>query len=102
MTKRIDEDQVRHVAFLTRLALDNDEVSVFSEQLSTIIDYFDLLGEANIEGVSPASQPQIGRELLRADQVKPSMSREDFLVNAPARKDAYVRVSVVIEAPEKN
>ena len=100
MTQRIDEIQVRHIAFLTRLALDGEEVSTFSEQMSTIIDYFDMLGEADIEGVPPASQPQIGRVLLRPDEVKPSMPRDDFLANAPARKDAYVRVSVVIDAPE--
>jgi len=73
---------------------------VFSEQLSTIIDYFDLLGEADVEGVLPTSQPQIGRALLRPDVVTPSMPREDFLANAPARKDTYVRVSVVIDVPE--
>lgn len=102
MTKSIDDAQVRHIAFLTRLALDDAEVGVFSEQLSTIIDYFDLLGEADIEGVAPASQPQIGRELLRPDEVTPSMPREDFLTNAPARKDDYVRVSVVIDTPEQS
>jgi aspartyl-tRNA(Asn)/glutamyl-tRNA(Gln) amidotransferase subunit C len=100
MKKRIDEVQVRHIAFLSRLAVDDDEVNNFSEQMSTIIDYFDLLGEVDIEGVSPASQPQISREMLREDQVQPSMIREDFLANAPAQKDAYVRVSVVIDAPE--
>ena len=100
LTNRIDEVQVRHIAFLTRLAVDDEEVGTFSEQMSTIIDYFDLLGEADIEGVSPASQPQIGRELLRPDEVKPSMPREDFLANAPSRKEAYVRVSVVIDTPE--
>jgi aspartyl-tRNA(Asn)/glutamyl-tRNA(Gln) amidotransferase subunit C len=100
MTQRIDEAQVRHIAFLSRLAVNDEEVVTFSEQMSTIIDYFDLLGEADIEGVPPASQPQIGRNLLRPDKVKPSMPREDFLANAPATKDAYVRVSVVIDAPD--
>lgn len=100
MPKRIDESQVRHIAFLTRLAVTDQEVAVFSEQMSTIIDYFDLLGEADIEGIGPASQPQMGRDELRPDVVTPSMPREDFLANAPARKDTYVRVSVVIDAPE--
>ena len=100
MTQRIDEEQVQHIAFLTRLAVDDEEVGTFSEQMSTIIDYFDLLGEADIEGVPPAAQPQIGRALLRPDEIQPSMPREDFLANAPAQKDAYVRVSVVIDAPE--
>ncbi|MDF1513710.1 MAG: Asp-tRNA(Asn)/Glu-tRNA(Gln) amidotransferase subunit GatC [Anaerolineae bacterium] len=102
MTQRIDEEQVRHIAFLTRLAVDDAEVAAFSEQMSTIIDYFDLLGEVNIEGVAPASQPPIGRDLLRPDVIKPSLPREDFLANAPARQDAYVRVPVVIDTPEDN
>jgi aspartyl-tRNA(Asn)/glutamyl-tRNA(Gln) amidotransferase subunit C len=100
MPKRIDEKEVRHIAFLTRLAVEDEEVQVFSEQMSTIIDYFDLLGEAEIEGIPPASQPPVGRVQLRPDEVKPSMTREDFLANAPARKDTYVRVSVVIDTPE--
>ena len=102
MTQRIDEEQVRHIAFLTRLAIEDEEVAAFSTQMSTIIDYFDLLGEVNIEGVAPTSQPPVGRELLRPDEVQPSLPREDFLANTPARQDAYVRVAVVIEAPEDN
>jgi aspartyl-tRNA(Asn)/glutamyl-tRNA(Gln) amidotransferase subunit C len=93
--RRIDPEHVRHIAFLTRLALTEAEVQTFSEQLSTIIDYFDLLGEADIEGVPPAHQPQMARGALREDDVRPSMARDDFLENAPQREGPYVKVSVV-------
>jgi aspartyl-tRNA(Asn)/glutamyl-tRNA(Gln) amidotransferase subunit C len=94
-SRRIDPEHVRHIAFLIRLALTDEETQMFSEQLSTIIDYFDLLGEADIESVPPARQPQMGREELREDEVRPSMARDAFLDNAPQREGPYVKVSVV-------
>ncbi len=45
MSQRIDSDLVKHIAFLTRLSLTEEETALFSEQLSTIIDYFDMLGK---------------------------------------------------------
>jgi aspartyl-tRNA(Asn)/glutamyl-tRNA(Gln) amidotransferase subunit C len=98
--RRIDPEHVRHIAFLTRLALTDEEVRTFSEQLSTIIDYFDLLGEADIQGVLPARQPQMPRDRLRPDQVQPSMARDAFLENAPAREGPYVKVSAVSDVDE--
>jgi aspartyl-tRNA(Asn)/glutamyl-tRNA(Gln) amidotransferase subunit C len=97
MTQSIDPDLVKHIAFLTRLSLTEEETALFSEQLSTIIDYFDMLGEANISDVAPFTQPQITRAELRGDVVRPSMPREDFLANIPQRQGDYVRVSMVLE-----
>jgi Asp-tRNA(Asn)/Glu-tRNA(Gln) amidotransferase C subunit len=44
----------------------------------------------------------MGREALRADVVQPSMSRQDFLANAPKQQDGYVKVSVVLDAPDES
>ena len=93
---RIDPEHVEHIAFLTRLALTETEAERFSKELSTIIEYFDLLGEAEIEGVPPACQSPMARGALRADAVAPSMGREDFLTNAPAREGPYVKIPVVL------
>jgi aspartyl-tRNA(Asn)/glutamyl-tRNA(Gln) amidotransferase subunit C len=97
MSQRIDSDLVQHIAFLIRLSLTEEETELFSEQLSTIIDYFDMLGEVDIDAVAPFTQPQITRTELRGDVVRPSMAREDFLVNVPKRQGDYVRVSMVLE-----
>lgn len=99
MSRHIDTEMVKHIAFLTRLSLTEEETAVFSEQLSTIMDYFDMLGEADIVEVAPFAQPPITREMLRQDVVQPSMAREDFLANVPQRQGVYVRVSVVLENP---
>lgn len=97
----IDQEQVKHIAFLIRLALTDDEVEVFSEQLSTIVDYFNRLAEVDVEEIPPYRQPQMGRERLRGDVIQPSMARDDFLANAPAHQDGYVRVPVVLDVPEE-
>ena len=100
MARRIDPELVRHIALLTRLSLSEEEVQTFSEQFSTIIDYFDMLGEVDTEGVPPARQPQVTRAMLREDEVQPSLAREDFLANVPQRDEAYVRVAVVLDVPD--
>jgi aspartyl-tRNA(Asn)/glutamyl-tRNA(Gln) amidotransferase subunit C len=99
--RRIDPEHVRHIAFLTRLGLTEAEVRRFSEQLSTIIDYFDLLGEADIEAVPPARQPQMRRDELREDRVRPSMARDALLANAPQREGPYVKVSAVSDVDDE-
>lgn len=96
-THRIDTEQVRHIAQLIRMAVTEEEMAAFSEQMSTIIDYFDLLGEADVSDVAPASQPPISRAHLRADEPTPSLPREDFLANAPRQRDAYVQVAMVLD-----
>jgi aspartyl-tRNA(Asn)/glutamyl-tRNA(Gln) amidotransferase subunit C len=92
---------VRHVAFLIRLALSDQEVETFNRQLSTIVDYFDRLQEVDVDGVPPYHQQPMGREELREDVVSPPMSRDDFLANAPRQKGGYVQVPVVLEVADE-
>lgn len=96
----IDREQVRNIAYLIRLALTDEEVEVFSAQLSTIVDYFDSLAEVDVEGIPPYQHPQLPRERLREDVVQPSMPRDDLLANAPQHQDGLVRVPVVLSGPD--
>jgi len=91
----IDQEQVRHIGLLIRMALTDDEVEVFSEQLSSIVEYFDRLTEVDVTDVPPYRQPPMVRAQLREDVVRPSMAREDFLANAPQQLGGYVKVPVV-------
>ena len=97
----IDQGQVRHIAYLIRLALTDEEVDMFSAQLSTIVDYFDRLAEVEVAGVPPYRQPQMPRSRLREDVAQPSMPRADLLANAPQHQDGLVRVPVVLDVPDK-
>jgi len=97
----IDQQLVRHIAFLIRLALTDDEVETFSEQLRSIVGYFDRLTEVDVEGVPPYRQLQMARACMREDEMKPSMAREDFLANAPQQQDGFVRVPVVLDTSDE-
>lgn len=101
LKQSIDEDLVRHIGFLIRLDLTEQEVETFSRQLSTILDYFDRLNEVDVEDVPPYRQPQMGRQRLRQDAVQPSMDRDDFLTNVPQTQAGYVKVSVVLDVPDE-
>ncbi len=100
-TQTIDQTLVRHMADLIRLALTDAEVELFTEQLGAVVGYFDRLAEVDVADVPPYRQPQMGRARLRADEAQPSMSREDFLANAPQQQDGFVRVPVVLDVPEE-
>jgi len=96
----IDQDQVRHIAYLIRLALTDEEADTFSRQLSTIVDYFDRLAEVDVAGVPACHQQPMRRAQLRPDVAQPSMARDDFLANAPQHQDGYIRVPVVLDVAD--
>jgi aspartyl-tRNA(Asn)/glutamyl-tRNA(Gln) amidotransferase subunit C len=96
MTQTIDTKTVQHIAFLVRLGISEKEAQTFSGQFSSIIDYFNMLNEVDTENVPPASDIANAENVLREDVVKPSMSREEFLKNAPKSERGYVKVPTVL------
>jgi aspartyl-tRNA(Asn)/glutamyl-tRNA(Gln) amidotransferase subunit C len=93
----IDAEMVKHVAFLVRLGVREEEAQAFSQQFSSIIDYFHLLNEVDTTLVPPANETSNVRSVMREDQILPSMSREDFLKNVPSREGNYVQVPLVFD-----
>jgi len=92
----IDTAMVKHVAFLVRLGISEEEAEKFSGQFSSIIDYFNMLNEVDTENIPPASDIANAENVLREDEVKPSMNREDFLKNAPQFERGYIKVPTVL------
>jgi aspartyl-tRNA(Asn)/glutamyl-tRNA(Gln) amidotransferase subunit C len=91
----IDADMVKHVAFLVRLGIQEEQAQSFSHQFSAIIDYFHLLNEVDTQDVIPACETSNTHSVMRPDEVQPSMSREDFMKNVPHHKGTYVEVPLV-------
>jgi aspartyl-tRNA(Asn)/glutamyl-tRNA(Gln) amidotransferase subunit C len=91
----IDADMVKHVAYLVRLGIKEEEAQAFSHQFTSIIDYFHLLNEVDTAFVTPASESSSTRNVLREDEVQPSMPREDFLKNVPHTDGDHVQVPLV-------
>jgi len=79
----IDRDQVLHVARLARLRLDEDEVVRMSAELSSIIGHVETMSELDIEGIEPTSRVVDAENVVRADEIEPSLPRQAALANAP-------------------
>ncbi len=94
---KISLDQVDYVAILGRLALAPDEKNKFMSQLDDILKYMDMLEEVQTDQVEPMTGPVELYTPLREDLVKPSLSIENALTNAPARSGTSFRVPKVIE-----
>jgi len=92
---RFDANLVKHIAYLVRLGITEAEAQVFGQQFESIIEYFNLLNEADIDEVEPAGQARHTTNVLRDDIVQPSLPRQVFLANVPEHNDIYVQVPVV-------
>lgn len=93
----ITEEEVRRVARLARLELDEGEVQRFTRQLGAILEAFACLQEVNTEGVDPTFYPLPLQNVLREDEVRPSMPVEKVLQNAPEREGDLFKVPRIIE-----
>jgi len=93
----IGTEMVKHVALLVRLGITEQEAREFSQQFNAIIDYFHLLNEVDTRSVVPANASSQSSNVLREDQATPSMSREEFLINAPQPEGPFVRVPGVFD-----
>ncbi|HOT24767.1 MAG TPA: Asp-tRNA(Asn)/Glu-tRNA(Gln) amidotransferase subunit GatC [Thermoleophilia bacterium] len=88
----IGEDDVRHVARLARLHLEQDEVGRMTGELARILAHIDKMSELDISAVPPTAHVLDVVGVTRSDRVEPGLSREEALRNAPAVVDDCFRV----------
>jgi aspartyl-tRNA(Asn)/glutamyl-tRNA(Gln) amidotransferase subunit C len=93
----IDAELVKYVAFLVRLGINEEEARVFGQQFTSIIGYFRLLNEVDTTDIPPASETSTVRSVMRTDEVRPSLPREDFFKNVPCRDGDYVKVPRIFD-----
>lgn len=92
---KISHEEVRHVAQLARLNLDDATVEQYAGQIGQILEYIDKLNEVDTTGVKPAPAVKIVNA-FREDEVKPSLPIEDVLANAPQANDNEFIVPKVV------
>jgi aspartyl-tRNA(Asn)/glutamyl-tRNA(Gln) amidotransferase subunit C len=88
----IAEDDVRYVAKLARLRLEQDEVARMTGELGKILAHIDKMSELDTEGVPPTAHVLDVVNVTRADRARPSLPRAEALRNAPAVSDDCFRV----------
>jgi aspartyl-tRNA(Asn)/glutamyl-tRNA(Gln) amidotransferase subunit C len=87
--------EVRKVADLARLELSEGDIEIMARQLSAIVDYVNQLQSVNTDGVEPLAHALELHDIFRTDEPGQSLSAEEALANAPARKDNFYRVPAV-------
>ena len=100
MADRITREDVAHVARLARLELTDDELELFTGQLAAVLDHAEDVAALDVAGVPPTAHPLPIRNVLRADEPRPSLDRDEVLAVAPLVEDDRFRVPPVLgEAP---
>ena len=89
--------EVEHVAKLARLDFNEEDKKKLSEHLGEILDYIDQLNELDTENVKPTSHVIPVKNVVRPDEVKPSLTRDEALANAPSNVDNLFEVPKIVE-----
>jgi aspartyl-tRNA(Asn)/glutamyl-tRNA(Gln) amidotransferase subunit C len=95
---RLSTEEVEHIALLSRLQLSDAERERAQNELSQILGYFEALSKLNTEGVEPTMHALPVQNVLRRDEVRPGLSRDQALQNAPESADGMFQVPRVVEA----
>ena len=93
----LERADVEHIAALARIGLSEDEISTFQEQLSNILDQFELLKQLDTSAVEPTGHAVAVNSVMREDVPEDPMPPEDTLRNAPRREGDLFRVKAVLE-----
>lgn len=96
MSDRISEADVRHVARLARLNLDDEHVTTMTRQLDHVLDYIAKLEELDVTDVEPMAHAGDVTDALRDDEPVPGLSPEQALHNAPASDPPFFKVPKVL------
>ena len=93
----LSREEVLHIAALARLELTDEEVEAYRRQLSAVLAYFDRLREVDTGDIPPTASVLPPRSVLRPDEPRAGLSREQLLTNAPETEEGQFRVPPVFE-----
>ena len=96
----ISRDDVAHLARLSRLAVTDEELDRFAGQLDQVLAAVARVQEASVDDVEPMSHAVPLTNVLRADEVRPSLPRDAVLAGAPAAEDGRFRVPRILGEEE--
>ena len=96
MSDRITRADVAHVARLARLELSDEELATFTDQLGDILDHAADIEALDVGDIPPTAHPLPLINVLRPDEVRPSLDRDEVLAQAPFAEDGRFRVPPVL------
>jgi aspartyl-tRNA(Asn)/glutamyl-tRNA(Gln) amidotransferase subunit C len=97
VARRLTREEVVHVAKLARLALGDEEIEQFRDQLSSVLDHLEALQAIDVRGVEPLAHPLGVTSRLADDRPEPTLPLATVLEMAPAAEDRYIAVPKVLD-----
>jgi aspartyl-tRNA(Asn)/glutamyl-tRNA(Gln) amidotransferase subunit C len=88
---------IKYVAHLARLALTPEEEARMAAQLGNVLGYIEKLKEVDVTGVEPTAHAFPMVNVTRSDEVRPSMTQEEALRNAPSHANGLFLVPRIVE-----
>ncbi len=89
---KLSRDDVAHVARLAMLDLSEAEIDTFTAQLGDVLETADAMAELDLASVEPTHHPLGLVNVVRPDDVRPSLDRDEVLSQAPEAEDGRFRV----------
>lgn len=94
---QITPDLIKYLEKLARITLSEDEEKKVSNELQDILTYIDMLNELDTDGVEAMSHCFPVTNVMREDEVAPSMSPDEIVANAPESQDGYFVVPKTVD-----
>lgn len=93
----ITPELIHHLGKLSRLALSPEEEAKLEGELRSIVSFFEQLNELNTQGLPEMARPVELSNILRPDEIRPSLSQAEALSVAIEQEDGMFKVPRVIE-----
>lgn len=94
---KISQDEIKKIAFLSRLEVSDDKMASVEKELSDILSYVAELNELELDGVEPMAHAVPLQNVFREDVDTPSLDHDLALSNAPEQEDGYFKVPRVVQ-----
>ena len=93
---RITSEEIKHIAALSRIAMSTHEVEMMRDQMSQILESFDILQQIETENVVPTGHSIDLDTVTRIDEVTRSSPVDDILANAPDTENDFIKIRSVL------
>ena len=94
---QITPDLIKYLEKLARITLSEDEEKKVGNELQDILTYIDMINELDTDGVEAMSHCFPVTNVMREDEVAPSMSPDEIVANAPESQDGYFVVPKTVD-----
>jgi len=92
----LTDNDIKHIAKLSRLDLSLSEVKKFKKQLSSVVDFVNQLSEVDISKVEPTSQTTGLNNIWRNDEVSPGLREEEVFFSTDNQYAGYFKVKALL------